>query len=183
MKLEKTDSRYGTLTIALHWLMLVLLVAVVAMMEMRGLFPKGSVGRNAMKHWHYVFGLLVLVLAVVRVSARLSGPSPGIVPAPPEWQRWLAKLVALGLYALMLGMPVAGWMLLSAEGDPIPFFGLQLPPLVGPDAALADVIKELHETGATLAYVLVGLHVAAALYHHYAVRDNTLRRMLPRQGE
>ncbi len=183
MKWRNTDGSYGTVTIALHWLMLVLLVAVVALMELRGMFPKGSVGRNAMKHWHYVFGLLVLILAVVRVSARLSGPSPAVVPAPPKWQRPVAMLVALGLYALMLGMPVAGWILLSAEGDPIPFFGWQLPPLVGPDAALAEMIKQLHETGATLAYVLVGLHVAAALYHHYVLRDNALRRMLPRRGE
>lgn len=183
MEQEANHSRYGTLTIALHWLMLVLLLAVVALMEMRGLFPKGSVGRNAMKHWHYVFGLLALMLAVVRVAARLSGPSPAVVPAPPGWQRALARLVALGLYALMLGMPVVGWMLLSASGDPIPFFGWQLAPLVGTDKALAEALEQLHEAGAKLAYVLVGLHVAAALLHHYVMRDNTLRRMLPRREE
>jgi cytochrome b561 len=179
---RNTGSSYGSVAIALHWLMLVLLVGVVALMELRGYFPKGSVPRQAMKHWHYVFGLVVLVLAVVRMANRLAGPSPAIVPVPPGWQRALARLVALGLYALMLGMPIVGWMLLSANGDPIPFFGWQLVPLVGVDAGLAEVLEEVHEAGAQLAYVLVGLHVAAALFHHYGMRDNTLRRMLPRPG-
>jgi cytochrome b561 len=179
MKWRNTGGGYGSVAIALHWLMLVLLVGVVALMELRGYFPKGSVPREAMKHWHYVFGLVVLVLAVLRVANRFAGPSPAIVPAPPGWQSALATVVALGLYALMLGMPLVGWMALSANGDPIPFFGWQLVPLVGVDAGLAEVLEELHEAGATAAYVLVGLHVAAALYHHYLVRDNTLQRIVP----
>ncbi|HEX7952210.1 MAG TPA: cytochrome b/b6 domain-containing protein, partial [Burkholderiales bacterium] len=68
---------------------------------------------------------------------------------------------------------------LSAAGKPIPFFGLQLPALVGESKDLAELFKEVHETGATAGYFLIGLHAAAALYHHYIVRDDTLRRMLP----
>src|SRR5450830_80709 len=68
------------------------------------------------------------------------------------------------------------------QGPRIPFFwGIELPPLVAPDKALAHTLMELHETGATIGYVLVGLHTAAALVHHYLVRDNTLARMLPWQ--
>ncbi|WP_427990330.1 cation transporter dimerization domain-containing protein [Achromobacter sp.] len=62
---------------------------------------------------------------------------------------------------------------------PIPLFGLEVPALVSPDKALADQVKELHETLATVGYFLVGLHAAAALLHHYVFRDNTLVRMLP----
>ena len=86
----------------------------------------------------------------------------------------------VALYVFMLGMPVLGWMLLSVEGTPIPFFGWQLPALLNENKALAETIKEIHETGATIGYFLIGLHAAAALYHHYLLRDDTLRRMLPK---
>jgi cytochrome b561 len=180
MNQRSAQHRFGTLTIALHWIMLALLIAVVAFMELRGIFPKGSSARAAMKAGHYMSGMLVLLFVVLRLGARLVGPTPAIVPAPPAWQRVAATLVMFGLYALMLGMPLIGWGLQSANGEPVPFFGWQLPALIGPDKALADVLEEVHELGATVAYVLVGLHVAAALYHHYVVRDNTLRRILPR---
>ena len=181
MNWRNTSTRYGSLLIALHWLMLVLLAAVAAFMELRGMFPKGSAPREAMKSWHYMFGMLVLGLALVRLAVRMSGPIPAISPAPARWQQVLAALVKLGLYGVMLGMPLLGWALLSASGEPVPFFAWQLPPLMGPDHALAEVLEELHEAGATLAYALVGMHTAAALYHHYVVRDDTLRRILPRR--
>jgi cytochrome b561 len=79
----------------------------------------------------------------------------------------------------MIGMPLAGWVVLSAAGKPIPFFGLELPALVGQDKALASQVVELHETVGTLGYWLIGLHALAALAHHYLWKDNTLRRMLP----
>jgi cytochrome b561 len=85
----------------------------------------------------------------------------------------------VALYVLMIGLPLVGWLILSASGKPVPFFGLQLPALVGENKALADLFKEIHETGGTVGYFLIGLHAAAALFHHYVVRDNTLRRMLP----
>ena len=94
-------------------------------------------------------------------------------------QKLVAKLMHAALYALMIGMPLLGWLVLSAEGDPIPFFGLQLPPLIGPNEGLEETIKEIHETFGTVGYFLIGLHAAAALFHHYFVRDNTLKRMLP----
>ena len=78
-------------------------------------------------------------------------------------------------------MPLLGWLTLSAGDKVIPFFGLELPALVGPDKAFAGSVKEIHETIATIGYYLVGLHAAAALYHHYVVHDDTLLRMLPRR--
>ena len=83
------------------------------------------------------------------------------------------------LYLLMVGMPLGGWLILSAEGKRVPFFGLQLPPLEGEKKDLAKVAEEIHETAGVVGYWLIGLHAAAALFHHYAMRDNTLRRMLP----
>jgi cytochrome b561 len=90
-----------------------------------------------------------------------------------------AKLGHLALYALMIGMPLLGWLSLSAAGKPIPFFGLELPALTGANKEFAKQLKELHETIGTVGYYLIGLHVAAALYHHRIKRDNTMARMLP----
>ncbi|MBW7835486.1 MAG: cytochrome b [Sphingomonadales bacterium] len=175
-------DRYGSLTIVLHWAMFLLFVAVYASMELREIFPKGSDPREAMKMWHFMLGLSVLALAIVRLAGRLLETAPPITPAPPAWQTLITKLVHGALYALMIAMPILGWLILSAEAKPIPFFGLELPALIGPDKELAETIEELHEIGGTVGYYLIGLHAAAALFHHYIVRDNTLLRMLPRRG-
>jgi cytochrome b561 len=174
--------RYGSLSIGLHWFMLLLLAAVYAAMELRGIFPKGSDARDAMKTWHYMLGMSVLVLALVRVVAHFSGPVPRIEPQPPGWQRLAAGVMHLALYALVIGMPLLGWILLSAEGSPIPFFGIELPALVVKDEQFAKRMEEMHEVGGNVGYFLIGLHAAAALFHHYVARDNTLRRMLPNRS-
>lgn len=179
MSWRNSDERYGSLSIGLHWFMLILIAAVYALMELRGIFPKGSDGRELMKTWHYMLGLSVLVLALLRLVVSLASRAPRILPEPAAMQRAVAKLMHVALYALMIGMPLLGWLILSAEGDPIPFFGLHLPPMIGPDEALKETIEEIHETFGTVGYFLIGLHAAAALFHHYFVRDNTLKRMLP----
>ncbi len=179
MNWRNTESGYGSLSIGLHWLMLLLIAAVYACIELRGNFPKGSDIREGLKIWHFMLGLSILVLVLVRLAAHFTGPAPRIEPDPPKWQSLFAKLMHVALYALMIGMPLLGWLTLSAEGKLVPFFGLHLPSLVGESKSIAGWAKELHETIGTVGYFLIGLHAAAALFHHYVVRDNTLRRMLP----
>ena len=182
MSWKNDEHRYGGLSIALHWLMLVLMVGVYACIELKGNFPKGSEPRELLKQWHFMLGLSVFVLVWLRLAARLIAPTPKIVPAIPAWQAMPAKLMHLALYGLMIGAPLAGWLILSAAGKPIPFFGLELPPLIDQNPELAGQIKELHELAGTAGYWLIGLHAVAALFHHYVSRDNTLTRMLPRRG-
>lgn len=172
-------SRYRTSSIGFHWLMLLLFVAVYASIELRQLFEKGSDPREALKTWHFMLGMLAFALAWLRLAARLSGPAPAIRPQPPRLQRLSSRLLHLALYVLMIGMPLTGWLVLSAAGKPIPFFGLELPALIGENKALAKELKGLHEAVGTTGYVLIGGHVVAALYHHYIKRDDTLMRMLP----
>lgn len=175
--METPSDRYGGLSIVIHWATLALLVAVYACIELREMYPRGSEIREALKTWHYMLGLTVFFLVWVRITARSFGKTPPIVPATPKWQLIVANSVELALYALMIVLPLLGWVMLSAEGKAIPFFGLQLPALVSADEALAERTKEVHETLATIGYFLVGLHALAALFHHYVRRDNTLRRM------
>ena len=175
--MASASDRYGRLSIIIHWATLAILVAVYACIELRELYPRGSGIREALKTWHYMLGLTVFFLVWARIVARLIGKTPPIVPAAQKWQLMIANTVELALYALMIALPLLGWVMLSAEGKAIPFFGLQLPALVGANEALAGRTKEVHETVATVGYFLIGIHAIAALFHHYVQRDNTLRRM------
>ncbi|MEO8676975.1 MAG: cytochrome b [Casimicrobiaceae bacterium] len=177
MRWRNTTTGFGSLAIAFHWLMLVLIVAVYALMELKGISRKGTPLREGMAAWHYMLGLSVFGLTWLRLLVRATGPAPRIEPPPAAWEARLASLVHLLLYALMIGLPVLGWLTLSAQGDRIPFFGIELPALVGPDKGMARIWKDVHETGATIGYFLIGLHAAAALFHHYVRRDNTLTLM------
>lgn len=170
-------TRYPSLMIALHWLMFVLLVTVYVTMEFRGLFPKGSDPRELMKALHFMFGILVLLLVVVRIAVRLSSPIPAIVPTPKPLENLLAKIMHLSLYAFMLFMPIAGWIILSAEGHAVPFFGLELPPIVDENHDIAEQVEHWHGLVGEIGYYLIGLHVLAGLFHHYIKRDNTMQRM------
>jgi cytochrome b561 len=171
-------ERYGRLSIILHWITLALLVGVYACIELREMYPRGTEPREALKAWHFMLGFTVFILVWVRLAARLIGKTPPIVPSAPKWQLVIATAVELALYALMIALPLLGWLTLSAEGDAIPFFGLELPALTVQNEALAQRTEGIHKTLATLGYFLIGLHVAAALFHHYVQRDNTLRRMM-----
>ncbi len=182
MTWKNTEHRYGSLSIALHWLMLLLIAAVYLTIEFRGIFPKGSTERSLMVQTHFMLGLTVFALTWLRLLARVIAPTPQIVPAIPMWQAIPAKLMHLALYLLMIGAPLAGWLILSAKGKPIPFYGLELPALISKNPDLAEQIEHWHILAANIGYWLIGLHAAAALLHHYISRDNTLTRMLPRRS-
>jgi cytochrome b561 len=183
MSWKNTTERYGSLSIAMHWLVLALLIGVYACIELRGLAPRGSALRDVLKTWHFMLGLTVFAVVAIRLIVRLFTPSPTMPSALPAWQWHLAELMHAALYAFLIVMPVLGWITLSADGKTIPWFGLELPPLVAPDRDFSHAVEELHQTIGTVGYYLIGLHAAAALYHHYFVKDDTLLRMLPpRQG-
>ncbi|PZQ33030.1 MAG: cytochrome B [Stenotrophomonas acidaminiphila] len=173
-----SSQGYHRGSILLHWAMLALFVIVYASIELRTVFEKGSDARATMKDLHFMFGLSIFALVWVRLVLRAVTRRPPIVPPPPAWQRIASTVVHMLLYVFMIGMPLAGWLTLSAADEPIPFFGLQVPPLTGPDMPFALKVHKVHETAGTVGYWLVGLHALAALAHHYLWKDNTLRRML-----
>ena len=174
LSVEALPRPYSRLSIGLHWLMLALLAAVYALILLREGYPKGSDIREALKAWHFSLGLTVFALVWVRMTLRAVGRH-----APSgDWSERIARVMHLALYAFMLAMPLLGWLTLSAEGDPIRFFGLPLPALTAPNELLADRTKTIHETLGTVGYWLVGLHAAAALLHHYLLKDDTLKRMM-----
>jgi len=175
-----TRSRYGAASIFFHWLMVVLIVAVYAAMDLKSLTPKGSAGRANMATWHYLLGLSVFLIVWLRLAASWIGVTPAIDPPPPAWQDRLAGLVHVLLYAFMIVMPLLGWLTVSAKGESVGLLGFTLPPLTAKNDAFAKTVKDVHESLATVGYFIIGLHALAALFHHYVVRDNTLLRMWPR---
>lgn len=181
MDSRNTTDRYGSLSIAMHWMMLLLLVAIYGAIELREFFPKGSDPREALKHWHFMLGLSAFLLIWLRLVLRLNGSTPPIRPAVSIWQQRAAVAMHMALYLFLVVMPLLGWLVLSAKGKVIPFFGLELPALIGPDKALAEQLEEIHKTIGTTGYYLIGLHAVAALFHHYVLRDNALLRMLPQR--
>jgi len=176
---KNSYQRYGALSISLHWLMLLLIIAVYSCIEFRELYPKGSDPRATLKSWHFMLGLTVFTLVWFRLLVRWSHLKPVISPEPAAWQQLSARLVHISLYILMIGLPVSGWFMLSAAGKSIPFYGFELPALIAKNKPLAKQIKEIHEIVATTGYFLIATHALAALFHHYRLKDNTLSRILP----
>lgn len=179
MSTKAPGARYGGWSIGLHWLMFLLIAAAYATMELKSVSPRGSAQREALIVWHYMIGMSVFFLAWVRLIVRFAGTAPAILPAIPAWQVLLAKAMHWVLYALMIGLPLLGWLTLSAKGAPVPFFGIELPALMGKNELFRKWFRAIHEVGATTGYFLIGLHTLAALYHHYVRRDNVMRLMLP----
>lgn len=170
------SAHHSRTTIALHWLMFGLFVAVFASIELRVLFEKGTAPRDLMKSLHFTFGLVVLALALWRVVNRWLAPQQ--VPASGHaWTHRLAQMAHWALYAVMLGMPLLGWLSLSAAGKPILLLGLEWPALMATDKDLAKQLKNLHETIGVASYWLIGLHITAALGHQWVLKDGLLDRM------
>jgi len=174
-------DRYSNTLIFLHWFTLLLLIGVYGCIEARSLFEKGSDMRELMKALHYMLGLTVLLTTMFRLVVRMKSPSPPIVPPPSRVMSWVASIVHILLYALMIAMPIVGWLTLSAAGKAVPFYGLELPSLVAESEVLADKLKDLHKTVGNYSYYLIALHALAGLYHHYVWHDNALLRMLPKR--
>jgi cytochrome b561 len=131
--------------------------------------------------WHKWAGVTLFALIVFRLGWRLTHPAPALPDTMPPALRLAASAAHWVLYALMLAIPLSGWLMSSAKGFQTVWFGvLPLPDLLAKDAALGDTLKDVHEALNFTLLAMVGLHVAAALKHHFIDRDTVLTRMLPR---
>lgn len=173
MATASSTERYASVQILLHWLMLALLVAVYLTAELQ---EHGE--ESPLATWHFAFGLTVFALVWLRLLARRVWPAPE--PIEGGWRHVLSRITHGILYVLMIGMPLVGWLLVSAEGAEVSFLGFTLPHLIpAQDHDTAELFEEVHEAGAAIGYWVVGLHAVAALFHQYVLRDGLLARMLP----
>ncbi|HEX5079238.1 MAG TPA: cytochrome b [Geminicoccaceae bacterium] len=177
--LENTRERWGSVSIGLHWTIaaLVLLVQVPAGITMVAVEP-GTL-QNVCYNIHKTNGIVIFLLAVVRLGWRVSQPVPGYAPDMPVWQARLARTTHALLYLVLFLMPITGFLYTAMGGFPVPFFMVyDLAQLVPENKPVAEVFKYAHLTLQFVLYVTILLHVAGALQHHLIRKDGILRRML-----
>ena len=176
---ENPSSYTGTAKV-LHWLIVVLLIA-----QFIFAWTMPHIGRNTpvstLISLHFTFGIIILAVAIVRLVWRATHAQPAPEDGLPPWQIQSARAVHWLLYALLFVVPILGWLNASWRGMPIVVFGLELPKLIATRAAGWGWTGNVHVLLAEYGMLtLVGLHVAAALYHYFIKRDGVLQRMLPR---
>lgn len=169
------EQRYDRVARALHWMAAVLIMANLA----SGFAKDALDGIWNVVPLHKSIGLTVLVLGTARLAWRLGHPAPPLPAGTPAWQRKLAGAVHASFYALIIVLPLTGWIMSSASKFPLAWFGLFAWPkfAVTKDSAIYAVGREAHEVLGFAFAALIVVHVAAALYHHIVVRDQLLRRM------
>ena len=181
--------RYGTVAMSLHWLIAAAVIGNLCIGLYMGDLPRGDPTRFALFALHKSIGLTVLILSVSRVVWRLVNP----VPPPPAglapWLKFSGNAVHFLLYFLIVAIPLAGWLMVSvgSMGHPTPVFGLfgwpSFPILADMPRSVGHPYHEAFETAhvwlAWSAIVLIPLHVGAALYHQFVLRDRLLARMMP----
>ncbi|MBE3031711.1 MAG: cytochrome b [Actinobacteria bacterium] len=171
---------YTKPAIAMHWIVALLIFAAFGL----GLYMTDIPGFTPTKlklfSYHKWIGITVLIFAVLRVLWRLTHPAPAPVQGMPKWQHAAAEAAHIGLYLLILAVPLTGYLLSVAAGVKVVYLGLwELPMPFDKSDALKDIFGIAHEwLNWTMAAIVV-VHILAALKHHVVERDGTLRRMVP----
>ena len=178
---RNSEVAYGWIAVALHWLIAALIgvMIVLGLVMTRG-FDDDIMTKVALYQWHKSIGIVILTLVVLRLCWRLANPVPRLPETLKPYERGLAHAAHVGLYILMLSIPVSGWLLASASTFPTDVFGwFALPKLITPDQAVEETMAEVHEVLGWVLLALLAVHVGAALKHHFVLKDDVLRRMLP----
>jgi cytochrome b561 len=167
LAMNRRVTHFSLFARTLHWLMAGMIVAMLI------------IGLNHNLLWmHEPLGISILLLVIVRIYVRVLGDVPPLPQDIPLVQRKAARLSHLLLYALMIAMPLIGWSMVSAEGDPIVIAGwVQLPMIMPHDIHLYHALRKAHIYLAILLAGIFAMHVAAALYHALIRRDGVFASM------
>ncbi|MCT2398760.1 cytochrome b [Novosphingobium mangrovi (ex Huang et al. 2023)] len=171
-----TVEKYHSSARLLHWLIAILAILNIAL----GLLHDPLEKVVQLIPLHKSIGLSVLVLTLVRIALRMIWKKPPLPGSVTPLERAVAWGTHMLLYVLLLALPLTGWVFSSAGKYPLSFFGLfdwpKLP--ISKDGPFAGPAHEAHEVLGFVMLALVVLHVAAALRHHFVLKDDILRRML-----
>lgn len=178
------DPGYAPIPKLLHWVT----VGLVAVAWVLGTWGDDLPKDVQTQAWiaHMSVGLVILVIAGIRIPWRVASPPPQAAPTRLgtwliEWTDPVARIMHYCLYGLLVAVPVVGIVLQFTRGHPLPLFGLwEIPSPLMPDKPTARFVKEVHEVLANALVILGLFHMAAAIIHHVVFRDGTLLRMLPR---
>lgn len=176
-------ANYTATAKALHWLMALLLIGLLALGFVMTEMPL-SPQKLQVYSWHKWAGVTVFLLLLVRLAWRITHRPPPLPWQMGKLQQVAAHLGHIGLYVLMLALPISGWLMSSAKGFQTVWFGvLPIPDLLPKDKVLGELLEEVHETLSWVLIVMLAAHVAAALKHHFVDRDDILTRMLPHRRQ
>ncbi|WEK59183.1 MAG: cytochrome b [Candidatus Brevundimonas phytovorans] len=172
-------NRYSTVSLILHWVIALAVVAQILLIMAHDA-TEGALSRE-FTQTHKAVGVTILVLTLARLGWRLANPLIALPPETPRWERILSRGTQIAFYAVLLIMPLTGWLASSAAGRDISWFGLFQWPLlpIGGGREAAGQFMDTHEMVAKLLYLLIVLHVGGALKHQFINRDNVLHRMIP----
>ena len=177
--LRNASNSWGAPAKLFHWVMAALILAQIALGLMAANW-RLSPTKIELFFWHKSTGMLILAFVGLRILWRLANPTPGLPADMAGWERAAARLSHLLLYALMIALPVTGWIVNSASNVPFRIFWLiPLPAIVAPDEPTADLVAWVHGGLAALLALVLVAHIGAALRHHFVKRDTVLGRMLP----
>ena len=167
------QDTYSRVARWLHWTMGLLIIGNLA----GGLLH--DLNADVIIPLHKASGILLLALAVVRIIWRMAHPAPALPADMATWERATASFTHAVLYAMMILIPMSGWVMASASRWPISFFGLFDVPkfTVIKESALWEVAHEGHELMGYAMIALLLLHIGAALRHHFVLKDGMLARM------
>lgn len=169
VRLTNSETEYGAVTKALHWSIAALIVFQFA----------GGIG-GIEDDVHASAGLLVLVLATVRLVWRMTVALPDWAPTLSEFEKKLVHRYEMVLYAMLFAKPVTGLLLLGADDEDVHVFGLfELPPLIGESDSMEDLFASLHFWSGVILLAALALHIGLVMRHQLLLRDGLLRRMLP----
>ena len=179
MQLHNSKSRWGAISQSLHWIVVTLIITQFILAEIAEDLPTG-LQKLVVLSRHKSIGILILALAVTRLVWRWISAAPQPV-RQSRLQAMAAAAAHCALYALLLLTPLTGWLMSSARGYTVSFFSLfELPNFVARGETLFNVFKEAHELMAQGILWLAVLHALSALAHHFVLKDDVMRRMLPR---
>ena len=170
--------RYTKVAIWLHWAIGLAVIANIGLAMLTEDMPRET--HRAAMSIHKPLGIAILGLTVLRILWRLGHKPPPLPAATPAWQRPVSKLVHFLFYALLILLPLSGWVWMSAADRPIDFFGLfTVPSIASPSKSLADTLHERHEVLGLAMLALAAIHVLAALKHQFVDRTGLIGRMNP----
>jgi cytochrome b561 len=183
MQWRNSEERYGAVAQFLHWSMFAVIALQLIGGQLMDELPKKTAIRGFAYDAHETLGLVLLGLVFLRIAWKIANPAPA--ETGPAWQKLAARAAHGLLYALLVAIPVVGYVLVVAKGHDAAFFAWDVPSLLGKDEPLAKLAKGAHEWLSNVLIAIVAVHAGAALWHHLVARDGVLRRMLPhgRAGE
>ena len=173
---------YSPLQRTLHWVMVLGLIIIVPLgfyMVRRYFATDFDALTKDLFNIHTLLGLLLLATVAIRLGVRLSRGVPAHVPPIAPWQHIAAEATHWAIYALLLAVPLAGWIGVQLY-PALDIFGLfSLPAFLSPDNARSGLVLGLHGSLALALFVLLGMHTGAALFHYVIRKDGVLNRMIP----